>query len=90
MTATSSPASMIDATETRIRQDRVILCIRLADRAAVPEDIPVLSDLLLTRPLGQTDTSLEEALGGALIRPLVGSSERFAVAWEVSGLGLRT
>jgi 2-dehydro-3-deoxyphosphogluconate aldolase/(4S)-4-hydroxy-2-oxoglutarate aldolase len=37
MTTTTSPESLIDATEARVLRDRVILCLRLTDEAALLE-----------------------------------------------------
>lgn len=56
----------------------------------VPEDIPVLSDILLVRVDGGPPESLEEAVARAAIRPSVQSGDRVGIAWEVTGLGFRT
>lgn len=60
-----------------------------APERPAPEDIATLSDLLLTRPLRDEPTSLEEALPAALLRPEIRPGQSFAIAWEVAGLGFR-
>lgn len=57
MTSTTSPGAAIDATHTRVLQDRVILCLRLSDpavvldacRAAIRGGLEIL-ELTLTTP----------------------------------------
>ncbi|MEX2467675.1 MAG: hypothetical protein WD995_12250 [Gemmatimonadota bacterium] len=63
----------------------------------VPEDIPVLSDLLLVEAGGQGPTDaggdvpadLESAAARALVVPIIDGGERLGIVWEVSGLGFR-
>lgn len=70
---------------------------RLAGRARfgitapdAPPDVVTLSDLLLLRGAQGTPASLEEALEAVLPRAEALAGEPLALAWEVSGLGLRT
>jgi hypothetical protein len=52
------------------------------------EDVAAVSDLVLLTP-GVHPESLGEAVDHLLPRLTLGESERFAVAWEVAGLGFR-
>jgi hypothetical protein len=54
-----------------------------------PEDIPVLSDLLLVRPGGRPPEDLEAAVARALPVPSIAPAERVAAVWEITGLGFR-
>lgn len=56
---------------------------------SVPDDVAALSDILLLAPARREPESLEEALEWVLPRPEVVPYQRFAIAWEVSGLGFR-
>jgi hypothetical protein len=57
---------------------------------AVTPDVATVSDLLLLRGGQGEPASLEEALPLAAVRTEIGSDERIAVAWEISGLGFRS
>jgi hypothetical protein len=59
------------------------------ERAPVAPDVATLSDLLLLQRTEVALHSLEAALPHALPAPEVGREGGLAVAWEVSGLGLR-
>ena len=54
-----------------------------------PEDIPVLSDLLLIEGGGEPPVDLESAIGTALPTAHVAERERLGIVWEVSGLDFR-
>lgn len=60
------------------------------DRSAVPEDVAVLSDILLLEGGRPTPGSLSEALPAALPRAEIRPGQRLAIAWEVAGLGFRS
>lgn len=55
----------------------------------VPEDLPVLSDILLVDARDPAPASLDEALPRALTRPSVREGESVGIAWELTGLGFR-
>jgi hypothetical protein len=55
----------------------------------VPEDIPVLSDILLVGVEDGPPESLDEAVARAAIRPSVREGDGVGIAWEVTGLGFR-
>lgn len=55
----------------------------------VPEDLPVLSDILLVDAHDPVPASLDEALPRALARPSVREGESVGIAWELTGLGFR-
>ena len=59
-------------------------------RRAVPDDVAVLSDLVLLSPHTTDLTELEAAVPLLLARPEIRTGEDFAVGWEVSGLGFRS
>jgi len=71
---------------SRMRAGRTRLGVELAE--PIP-DVATLSDLLLLDGARGTPASLEEALPLVLRTDRLEGSERLAVAWEVSGLGLR-
>jgi hypothetical protein len=56
----------------------------------VPEDIPVLSDILLVGVEDGPPESLDEAVARAAIRPSVREGDGVGIAWEITGLGFRT
>jgi hypothetical protein len=58
-------------------------------RDAAPPDVAVLSDLLLLAGARPAPASIAEALPAALLRAELRAGEPLAIAWEVSGLGLR-
>jgi hypothetical protein len=55
----------------------------------VPEDLPVLSDILLVDAEDPAPASLDDALPRALTRASVREGESVGIAWEVTGLGFR-
>ena len=54
-----------------------------------PEDIPVLSDILLVTAGGEAPIDVEDAASRALPAASVEEGETLGIVWEVSGLGFR-
>ncbi|MDZ7779309.1 MAG: hypothetical protein U5R14_05125 [Gemmatimonadota bacterium] len=55
----------------------------------IPDDIPVLSDILLVAPGEEPVEGLEEAAGRALTAPAIQEGASVGIVWEVTGLGFR-
>lgn len=55
----------------------------------VPEDIPVLSDILLVTPGQEGVEGLDEAADLALTAPAIQEGASVGIVWEVTGLGFR-
>jgi len=61
----------------------------VVEHVPAPDDVPVLSDLLLLEALEARPPDLGSAVEAALVRPVVEPETPLALAWEVSGIGFR-
>ena len=59
------------------------------DHVPVPDDLPVLSDLLLVTRAGPAPTRLEDAVGRVLPTARLPAGNGVGIVWEVTGLGFR-